>query len=426
MVHIDSVSLSPVRTALRHFGSAVKRMVPFKGANKEHSASGDELKRSDSEPLTKEERTDGAIKKFNALNEQNLVRETNFFAELDNDFKLLQEYRAYNNPDFSDLEFSPVSSDTVSGKYKGKSVEIKFSTSEDGNKLEEISFHDGSKISYVTFSQGGKMNINGEEFEMPEGTIFESKSVQGRMFSQLIQTPNMLRSVINKPEGLEKAQQVLASYTESSSADFQAVMPTPEYIQNILGNAKSAQALMYFAKDAFSNPARTPENEIKYLEQSIAQGKLPKDTSISGISVEGGKILTIPGENCKYEVCGSEMRVTDNNGETKMIARYESARSSHGLWIVSYDNGKPVRGSHYTSGNLSEPLSTVTYTYNNDNKVTATTSDAYGNKITTMQIPPEGLSVAIDGELKLVSSAQSHLGAMFEEQTSFLKPEELG
>lgn len=366
-------------------------------------------------------RLEGAVKKFNASNEQKIVAETNYFAEFDNDYKLLQEYNAFKTPVFKGIIFEAVSSDTVKGIYKRKNVEIKRKISDDGNKRWEISFEDGSQISYLIFFRIRKMKINGEEFEMPEGTIVETKSVQGRIFSQLIQIPEMSRVVITLPD-FEKVEQVLEAYKPVKNAP--AVMPTAEYMQNLLAGANSGQPLLYLSKDTSSIPNRTPSNEIKYLENCIAQGKLPQNTLITGVKEGGGKILTIEGDNCKYEVCGSEMRVLDNSGDTKIIARYESARASHGLWVVSYDDGKPLSGLHYTSGNLCEPVSTVTYTYNDDNTVTAATSDGYESKKSTFQMPSEGLSVVIDGELKIVPSDKAHLGSVFENQAPFVKPEE--
>ena len=137
-------------------------------------------------------------------------------------YRLLQEYEAYKNPALNDLTFTPVSADTVSASYKGKQVEIKCKVLENGSKQYEINFEDGSKMSYVLFSKGGTTNINGEEFEMPNGTILETKSVNGRVFSKLIQTPDMRRDVINMPEILGKAEQILNArnmFSPSESAN---------------------------------------------------------------------------------------------------------------------------------------------------------------------------------------------------------------
>ena len=127
----------------------------------------------------------------------------------------MQEYNAYKNSVLDGLEFTPVSEDTVSALYKGKQVGIRCKVLEDGNKQNEINFEDGSQISYISYSQGGKINIYGEEFEVPTGTILETKSVNGRVFSKLIQTPNMQRNVVNIPEVIEQAEQALNSYNAS-------------------------------------------------------------------------------------------------------------------------------------------------------------------------------------------------------------------
>lgn len=303
---------------------------------------------------------------------------------------------------------------------KEKSFKITCKILDDGNKLQEINFADGSQIKYITFTKVGKMEINGEEFEMPEGTIIETKSVKGRVFSRLIQTPDMPKTVINKPEYLDKAEQVLATYKPSANGF--AIMPEPEYMLNLLGKPNSAIPLLNLSKKTSLNKLKTPVDEINYLERIIAEGKLPEKTSITGVKDDGGKILTIPGNNCKYEVCGSEMRVIDNNGETKMIVRYESGRESQGLWVVSYDNGKPIDGFHYASWNLDKPLSSVNFTYSN-NAVTVETTDSYGNKKTVRQALPECFYLDIDKEFKFVLSDKSHLGLIFENQTPFIKPD---
>lgn len=303
---------------------------------------------------------------------------------------------------------------------KGKSFKITCKILDDGNKLQEINFDDGSQIKYITFTKNGKTKINGEEFEMPEGTIIETKSVNGRVFSQLIQTPDMPRKVINKPEYLDRAEQALTEFNQTQSLP--AEMPEPEYILNLLGKPNSAIPLLNLSKGSYSNKSRTPIQDINYLEKSIQEGKLPKNTIITGVKDDGGKILTIPGNNCKYEVCGSEMRVIDNSGETKMIARYESGRESQGLWVALYDNGKPINGSHYASWNLEKPLSTVNYTYDNNTVITEIT-DTYGNKKTMKQTLPEDFYLDIDKGFKFVSSDKSHLGLIFENQIPFVKPD---
>jgi len=356
-------------------------------------------------------RIDGAVRKFNASNEQRIIAATNLFAEFDNDYKLLQEYSAYKTPDFKDAEFTRISSDTISTAYKGKPVEIKLSTQNNGNELREINFKDGSQISYVTFSDGEKMGINGEEFEMPAGTVLETRSVQGKVFSRLIQTPDMLGKIVNMPEELNDIEQRIIEHKQTPS---KAVMPKVEFMMKLLGYADSARALLHL-----SNKKITSADEINFLKKNISEGRLPENTAITGVRPDGVKILTIPGENCKYEVCGSEMRVIDDNGEIKMIARYEGAGESNGLWVVSYDNEKPISGFHYNFVSTDKPLSTVTYTYNNDNTVTSTTIYSNGNKISTKKIPPEGYYLAIEKELKFVPQNKPHLGLVFENQTPF-------
>ena len=210
----EDLSISPmVKTALNNFGFAVKTVLRNKIANKKQAPmEDDEFKRSDSEPLPQEVRLQAAIKKYNAANELRFVAETNYFADLDNDCNLLQEYNAYRNPEFKDLTFSPVYANTVIASHKGKPIEIKSEILDDGTKEQEINFHDGSRIKYTTFSEGGKMEINGEEYEMPAGAIVETKSINGRVFSQLIQTPDMERNLITKPEYLDVAEQALGEF----------------------------------------------------------------------------------------------------------------------------------------------------------------------------------------------------------------------
>ena len=299
--------------------------------------------------------------------------------------------------------------------YKGKKVEIKCKILDDGSKLQEVNFDDGSQIKYITFLKGGKLDINGEEFEMPVGTIVETKSANGRVFSRLIQTPDMTKKVINKPAYLDEAEKVLqTSDIPAQKAPESAVMPTPKYILDLLGKANSARALVEFSK----NKSNTPEDEINYLEQCISEGKLPQKTSITGINKDGGKILTIQGKNCSYEVCTSEMRVLDNEGEIKMFARYESGRESDGLWIVFYKNGKPIKGAHYASWDVEKPLSTVNYTYNSDNTVTVTNNNN-GNKNVIKQALPENFCIRIDNGFKIVPPNEPHLGLIFENQKPF-------
>ena len=413
-----SLPITKIKTALKNIGFYKKKQNAGTNGNKSSSDSdtGSKLEHDNKTPVPMEERLSGAVKKLNAANEQRIVATTNLFAELDNDYKLLQEYLAFNPPKLEDANLSSVSDDTVITSYRGKSVEIKCRTNDDGTKLQEINFADGSKISYLSFVQGGKMNINGEEFDMPEGTIVETKSVQGRVFSQLIQTPDMLRNIVNKPVDFDKAEQILENYTPDSSEE--AVLPDAEYLLNLLGNAVRWQTLSYLSSDTSAKPERTPENEVAYLQKSIEEGKLPKGTVISGEKVGGGKILTIPGKNCKYEVCGSEMRLIDNNGDVKLITRYEGSRTSLGLWVIKFDDGKPVSGSHYSAGKK-EPLLTVNYTYNGDNTVTVKSEDIYGKKVSTEQIPSGGICIDIENGFKFVPDNKPHLGARFENQKPF-------
>ncbi len=418
MVHITNVMFPHVSNALQKFGARVKGIVPKKpidnGNNKnKNSSNPNEVEHSDIQPQTPQEKTDGAVKKFNASNEQRIIAATNSFAEIDNDCMLLQEYCAYRNADFKNTTFTPVSEDTISGKYRGKDVEIKLTDNNDGTQTQEINFEDGSKISYLIYSENGKMDINGEEFEMPAGTIVETKTAQGKVFSKLIQTPDMARTVVELPIMPDSVQEILDSY--NSAIGKPPVMPTPEYMQNLLGSMKGGfKPLSYLSGETITQPQRTPENEVAYLEKSIAEGTLPKGTTITGVKEDGGKILSIPGENCTYEVCGSEMRVLDNNGEVKMLAKYDSSRTSLGLWIVSYDKGKPISGARYSAGNP-EPTYKVNYTYHDNGTISAVSSEG----IKTLKIPSDGIYLNIDGGLNFVSKEQIHLGARFEKQTPF-------
>ncbi len=229
MIRIDNVSLSSVSTALRDFGTTVKNILPRKKKiDKQSSGSGDKFAaNSDSEPRTEEERTRTAVMKANEANRERLVAEINRSGEIDSVYdKLLPEYSAYQNPELKD--FTPVSSDTVTALFRKKQVEIKFSTTEDDNKQQDIKFADGSQISYITFTKDGKMKINEEEFEMPEGTIIETKSINGRVISQFIQTPDIQRKVINKPEYLDEAEEVLKTYTPPEPEPEPEVSQTPE------------------------------------------------------------------------------------------------------------------------------------------------------------------------------------------------------
>jgi len=367
---------------------------------------------------TNEERTTRAVINHNVLNEQKLVAATNYFAELDNEYQLLQEYGAFRKYELDNVVFEPVSADTVSAMNGRKQVEIKCKTIDDKTKLHEINFADGSQLCYVSFLKGGKMEINGEEYDMPEGTIIEKKSVNGKVISELIQTPELQRTFIKHPGVFDKVEQVLASYETKSLQT--TVLPTPEYIQNLLGSVNGGyKPLSYLSAQTLSNQNRTPENDIVYLEKSIEEGKLPKGTVISGIKDDGGRILTIQGENCTYEVCDSEMKVTDLEGKIRMIARYEFSRTLLGLWIVLYNNEVPVKASHYTPGNLNEPILSVTYNYNHDNTVTSVINSSGKIEKITQQIPDKSLCIEIDDGFKFVPKNQPHLGLRFEKQKPF-------
>ena len=158
----DDISISPIAKALSTIGFAMNNVIPNKFVVKKNQPpqKDDEFKHSGSDPLPPEERLEAAVKKFNAANELRLVAETNYFAELDNDYNLLQEYHAYKNPELNQLKFNPVSKDTVTATLKGKQIEIKCKMLEGGSKQHEINFDDGSRINYTTFAEGGKMKIN--------------------------------------------------------------------------------------------------------------------------------------------------------------------------------------------------------------------------------------------------------------------------
>lgn len=210
---------STISTNLNKFGLMMKKL-PGSIKRKNYSPEqGDEFTYSGKAPLSPEKRLYAAVRKFNAANDMRIVAETNYFAELYHNYNLLQEYNAYKNPELSDLTFIPVSEDTVSATYKKKPVEIKCMVLENGSKQYEINFEDDSRISYVLFSEGGKAEINGEEFEMPAGTILENKSVDGRVFSKLIQTPDMRREIINIPKVIGRAEQILSSYNMFTSSE---------------------------------------------------------------------------------------------------------------------------------------------------------------------------------------------------------------
>ena len=425
-------SVSSVIIAIKDFFLTLKNFILHKQVNKNQTpVSSNKLPSSGSEPRTQKERITAAVIKSNEANKERLIAEINRSGEIDSVYdKLLPEYSAYKNLELKDVMFTPVSSDTVNASYKGKSIEIRFYDLNDGNKLQEIKFEDGSQIGYITYINGGKIKINEEEFEMPAGTVVETKTVKidkgSRVFSQFIQIPDAQRKVINKPEYIDIAEQALKAYDpaqfhsehEVMTASDSAVMPTPEYMLNLLGKANSARALLELSK----NTSRTPIDEINYLKKCISEGSLPQSTSITGVKEDGGKIITIQGENCKYEVCGSELRVIDNYGEIKMITRYESGRELDGLWIIMYDNEKPISGIHYVSWDLNKPQFTVNYTYDN-NTVTAAITTANGNKTSVKQILPDCFYLDIENkEFKFVSSDKSHLGLIFENQTPFINP----
>lgn len=163
---------------------------------------------SNQEPRSSEEKTDSAVKKANEANNNRMIAEINRSAEIDSPYaKLLTSYAAYNSPELTD--FTKASDDTVYASYKRKSVEIKFSTSEDEKKQQDVIFDDGSQINYTTYLKDGKIKLNEEEFDIPSGTVVETKYVDGRMFSKLIQLPNMQKKVANIPEYLNNAEQLL-------------------------------------------------------------------------------------------------------------------------------------------------------------------------------------------------------------------------
>ena len=215
MFRIESVSFS-IGNAFKEIGSTVKNIIILRRKSKQDIApQDDEFEYSNSEPRSAEERTNSAIEKFNEANEERLIAEINRSGEIESVYDiLLPEYCAYITPELDDL--IPVSSDTVYASYRGKPVEIKFNTLDNGNTVQEIIFEDGSKIRYETFSTDGKMTINAEEFEMLSGTIIETKSANDRVFSQLIQTPYMQRKIIKKPEYLHKAEHMLTAMSNKT------------------------------------------------------------------------------------------------------------------------------------------------------------------------------------------------------------------
>ena len=200
---IERVTFSTLNNNLHNF---IANILPPKKIKKYSNIDDDEFTATNSEPRSSEARTNAAVKKSNEANNYRLIAEINRSAEPDSSSyeMLLPGYAAYKNPELSNLNYSP--ENVISATYKGKPVQIKISDIDDEKEVQEISFNDGSQICYVTFLKEGKMNINEEEFDMPSGTVVESKFVNDRMFSQLIQLPNMTRRVVAKPEYLSKKQ----------------------------------------------------------------------------------------------------------------------------------------------------------------------------------------------------------------------------
>lgn len=210
MQPVEKVSFSSLGSTLKEFGTTIKKMVPLK-QTKQPIIPDDEFNRSDCVPRSSEERTNTAVIKFNEANKERLVAEINRSGEIESVFdKLLPEYLAYKNHELKDFAFTPVSDNVVNASNGKKSVEIRCEILPDGQKQQEVKFDDGSKVNYITFLSDGKLEINGEEFDMPEGTVVETKSVNGRVFSKTIQTPNLKRTVINKPDYIDYAEQMSA------------------------------------------------------------------------------------------------------------------------------------------------------------------------------------------------------------------------
>ena len=220
MVDIKDISVTPIESKnFNYFRSGIKQF-HYKLTHKKYpSEQADEFAYSGKEPTDPQKRLKSAITKFNTSNDMRLVAETNYFAELYlHDYMLLQEYNAYKNPELSNLTFTPTSADTVVSAYKGKPIKINYKVFEDGSKHYTINFDDNSQINYILFYKSGKMDINGENFEMPEGTILETKSVNGRVFSKLIQTPDMRKNIVSLPEVVKKAEQILCNRPSTSNS----------------------------------------------------------------------------------------------------------------------------------------------------------------------------------------------------------------
>lgn len=128
MVHIPKVLPSSVRTAFENFGSTAKRVVSppniTVNTNPPSEKKDEFTTNTESTPLTSEERTQAAVRKFNTRNEELLAKEINISGVNGTDTdgvydKLLLLYSAYKNPEFKDVTFTTVSSDTVVATYKG-------------------------------------------------------------------------------------------------------------------------------------------------------------------------------------------------------------------------------------------------------------------------------------------------------------------
>ena len=205
---------STMKTALGYFGSGgggytLPNLLPPLFRKKDDGG----LSPAEQKPRTPQERTNSAVKKANADNDYRYNAElnrsaVNFTAEIEDApySMLLNSYAAYKNPELKDIKY--FSKNTVCATYRGQSVRIK-SSDADGKKVQEINFEDGSQVCYTTFLNDGKMSLNGEDFDIPSGTVVETKSVNGRMFSQLIQLPDMKRKVVEIPEYIKEAGQIL-------------------------------------------------------------------------------------------------------------------------------------------------------------------------------------------------------------------------
>lgn len=179
---------------------------------------GKNLPSQNQEVRSEEERTKTAVLKSNETNFDKYINpainasavndptkpETDVFYD-----RLLNLYSAYKNPEVDNMTLG--SGGVLSASYRGKSVEIRVGDIDDEKRQQEINFDDGSQVCYTTFLKDGKMTLNGEQFDIPEGTVVETKSVKGRMFSHLIQLPDMQREYFKKPEYLAEAEKILSS-----------------------------------------------------------------------------------------------------------------------------------------------------------------------------------------------------------------------